>query len=709
MELANFLKLLKKFRLALILIPLITVVVTFLLARRIPKVYISQSQIATGIVDESQNLINQISQESQINQKFSNIIATMQMRKILSQVSYKLMLHDLTNANPYRPASRLLRNLNPSARQHAIEVYNLMCDEHKMLDLENHDQYGLNSVISSMGYDAGSIGAKLSVFRSENSDFITVQFESENPELSAFVVNTLIKEFTSYYVSQIKDNQSRALSFLDTLLQAKKAAMDTSVLKLKNYKIKNHILNLNEQARSLYTQLADIETRKEQAVKDVAAYTGSINNINKQFNPNDKRYIESTLTQINSNILSTKEQLKQTTDQWIRSNYDATYKSRIDSLQSILTRQINESIDKSTNTPLASKTNLITQKLNLGVQLDLAKYSINSYDNEIQRLRQQLDVLVPNEAVIQTLENEVDVKTREYLEVLQKNNQTTMQSSFSSKMQQIDTAEPEGAQPSKTMLLVVASGVLSFTICLLVLFILFYIDNAIKQPKALANQTGLPVLGVLNGISPQVLDLKQLWNNDNINNEVDFKDQLRSTRFEIDQELKNNKILAITSLDSGEGKTVVALSLAHAYNVIGKKVLIIDGNFESRSISQNLPHKATIEDYFKYGILNAEQGITVMGNKGGNLTLLEIQHERTINERLNELRSMYDVIIIEIPALEKLNKAKEWLLFTDKAIAVFEAGKSLSENKKQLVAYLKSLKDKFSGWVFNKMNPEDAI
>jgi succinoglycan biosynthesis transport protein ExoP len=49
-----------------------------------------------------------------------------------------------------------------------------------------------------------------------------------------------------------------------------------------------------------------------------------------------------------------------------------------------------------------------------------------------------------------------------------------------------------------------------------------------------------------------------------------------------------------------------------------------------------------------------------------------------------------------------LNKAKEWLLFADKTVAVFEANQTLNEPKNEAITYLKFLGSKFSGWIFNK-------
>ena len=53
--------------------------------------------------------------------------------------------------------------------------------------------------------------------------------------------------------------------------------------------------------------------------------------------------------------------------------------------------------------------------------------------------------------------------------------------------------------------------------------------------------------------------------------------------------------------------------------------------------------------------------------------------------------------------MDALNKAKEWLLFADKTIAVFEANQTFNYTKNEGVKYLKFLDSKFGGFIFNKV------
>ena len=102
-ELKKFYNLLYRFKLIVISVPLITIIIAFFLVRNLPDQYVAEGQIATGIVDETQDLVTNVDkQESSINREFSNLIEITRLQKILDLVSYQLILHDLTDAKPFR-------------------------------------------------------------------------------------------------------------------------------------------------------------------------------------------------------------------------------------------------------------------------------------------------------------------------------------------------------------------------------------------------------------------------------------------------------------------------------------------------------------------------------------------------------------------------------------------------------------------------------
>ena len=364
MEEPSFLTLLYRHKFMMITSSIIAVLITFMLTKHLPQSFSSKARLATGLVDqtEAQVLDSKLDpQESKINLEFANLIQSIQLKKIFDQVSYLLIIHDLTNKDAYRMKSKLVNSLNKSAIDHAVAVYTKKYQLREPLFLYDVDQKGLDEVIKSMGYDYETLKSKVSIYRVSNSDFLDLDFDGDNPQFCAFVLNTLCSEFISYYAEIVKESHIKGVNFLENLLEEKRQGMNAKMQLLKDYKIKNRVLNLNEQAKSIYAQIADFESRKELTEKDVVAFTGAIKGIDNKFDPSNRSYIESTFIKINGEIMATKDILKRYTEAYIKSNYSPKVKVKIDSLQSVLTAQITQLSDKYIVNPLSAKESLVTQ------------------------------------------------------------------------------------------------------------------------------------------------------------------------------------------------------------------------------------------------------------------------------------------------------------------------------------------------------------
>ncbi len=711
MELNKFFKLVYKRKYILVIVPLITVIVTYFLVLKLPDTYKSHARISTGIVDQASQLLTNSDniQESRTSQQFSNLLEVFHLKTVFDQVSFKLMLHDLTSNKPFRPPSKLLKEVNPSARAYAIKVFTEKIKTKEPLSLWYANENGLNRLLISMGYDEQTLQKKVLLYRVNNSDFIDVDLETEDPFLSAFIVNTLCKEFLDYYENYIRSNQIRAVNFLDTLMKVKYDSMNNKMRQLRDYKIRNRILNLNEQAKTLYTQITDYETRLQMVNKDVSSYENAIEGIDKKFETKDRRYLESTIVAVNQAILDTRNQLQSVTEELIKNNYDSRVQKKEDSLRTLLEQQILQSTDKLLVSPLSNKQTLVTQRINLEVSKNLALGSIKSIKDEIERLNKKFDLLVPHEALIQNYEGAVDVAGKEYLEILNKFNKTTYETSVGMQLHQIESAMPGPALPSKKLLLVIISGVLSFVFCILILFVIFYLDDAIINAQDLANQTGIPVLSFLPSINTSLLDLSSLLKGEEKNrNTVAFKHLLRSLRFEVEREMASQKMLVITSLNNGEGKSLISMGLAYAFSMVNKKVLLIDGNFDEPTITNISGTSHFLEDYLKNEIsiseVMREGKVSIMGNKGGDTSLFELCDESIVKPKFTYLRDVFDVIIVESPSLDRMNKSREWIVIADKVLGVYASGRSIKPNSKPNIRFIQQLGNRFAGWALNKVH-----
>lgn len=715
-EVVQFLRLLQRNKITLILVPLITVIVCYFLVRRLPDTYESHARIATGLVDKTDQVVTHAKdeQDQQIARKFESLIQVMRLKRTLDQVSYRLILNDLKGLkdSTWREPVRALEEMSKADKVKAIALITGKYQKHEELFLWKPEEKRLNNIIVDMGYGANTLREKLTVYRTGVGDYIDIEYEAEHPDLSAYVINTLAQEFISDNSLRVVGNNKKTIDFLQSFMLQKLNALNQRMNTLKNFKIQNRVLNLNEQAKSIYGQMADFETRRQIAQKDIIAYTAAIGNIDRRFNPAERKYFESALTDINQKIIATKSNLKALNERYILSNFDNRIKFSLDSLRGRLSEEINEASDKYAYNPMVVKQDLVTQKLSMEISLELARNSVASIQGELDRLNRKFDGLVPNEAKIQEYETSIDIASKEYIEALQRYNEASLEFSFPVYLRLIERAMPGDVQASKKMVLVILSGVISFTFCVFVFFILYYLDKSIRYPLQLANETGKPVLGYLNALDKDSnLSLSGMNASDDKAVRL-YKNLVRSIRYELDNEMSDPKVIAVTSLGYGVGKTPFVIALAWAFSKINKTVLIIDGNFSQPDISKLNPDSTSFENFIKSNSLpEAAPGqISILGAKTGDISVLELADEKVISERLQALKTRFDIILIETDSLRAMNRAKEWVRFSDLVVSVFAAGRSIGSEDQSKIQYLNSLNGKFAGWVLTNTEsiPEQA-
>ncbi|MBE9463134.1 GumC family protein [Dyadobacter subterraneus] len=717
-ELLLFFKLLYRNRITLIAIPLVTIVLCYFLVKELPDVYKSHGSISTGLVDKTEQVLSmgEKDQDAEINRKFDNLIQMMTLKKVLDQVSYQLLLHDLKAApgDRFRKFGKTAESMDKATVKQYIALITKKHSIREELMPGSKQNNVIIAMVNEADYGHSAISSKISIYRLKSSDYISLDSEAESPELAAFLINSLTTEFISYYASRLIDNNKLAISFLANFLGQKRSTLTERMNVLRTYKIKNRVLNLNEQARSLYGQIAEYEAKREIAEKDIVAYSAAIRNIDNKFNPADRRYLESALVNINQEIVATKLQLRSLNDTYVRNNFDARYKPGLDSLQTKLTRQIGEASDRYIYNPMVAKDNLVSQKLNLEISLELSSNSVSSIQQELKRLNRKFDALVPNEAEIQEFETGIDIASKEYMEALQRFNDVSLASSFPVFLKQSEKGMPGSIQPSKKMVLLILSGIISITFCLFVFFILYYFDKSIRYPLQLANETDIPVLGYLNQVSGG-MDLGKIQNESSREKSIIlFRNLIRSIRYELDSEYPDPKMIVITSLGEGEGKTLLTISLAWAFSKVNKKVLVIDGNFSSQSITGLNINAVSLDEILngqkQLSAMTGEDDISIVGNRGQDTSLNEIAPANQVREVLEQLKSNFDIILVEADSLVAMNKAKEWISYADVTVGAFASGKTIKPEDRSKIDYFKSLENKFSGWVLTGTRdiPEQA-
>lgn len=707
MDIKSFLKLVNKYKWVLILVPIIAVIITYFLVQNLPKQYSSETQISTGLLDPSKKVIsNETTDFFKVSQQFSNIMEKFKMKKIINILSYNLILHDLEQPRvAFRKYSEKIDSLNAGQRQEVINLYKQKLATKSVLTLADNDgKFKLYDIIESMGYGEELLKKEIDINHTENSDYINVEYVSENPNLSAFVVNNLATEFITNYSSDVSSNQNNSIRLLDSVLKQKELVMNDKNGSLSTFKRSKGVLNLSEQSASVYAQISQYESQRADAIRQIQSNQGAIATIESKLRGSDS-FVNGSSRADNREIVSLKKERELANNAFIENNFRASDQKRVDSLTRLINSKSNQNSDDNVLDPRTSKQALVTQKLNLEIAMQQAKSSMRSIDQELSVLRGRYSSMVPYDADIQNYEREADLATKEYMTALDQFNQNKSGQSMGLRLQIEQLGLPGNPEASKKAIYLAGSGLGSFFLCLTGIFLIFIADNKIKTSAQLASATKANTIGVLNKIESNERNIREIWNDKSGNLNYEFyRDMLRSLRFEISEKMDvdGSKILGITSLVAGEGKTFIAHCLAYAFAMTGKKVLLIADELPVvQSESKALATSQNFQTFLIKKEIHTEDLITIMNKSTARESLLETQSIKSLKAGFDVLSKEFDLIIVDVNALHDINIAKEWLLFTEKNISIFEYGKAFAENDREFAEYIKKLPG-FLGWVLNK-------
>lgn len=690
-----------------ILVPIICAAATYFLVKDLPKKYKSSVQLSTGITDRSREILSGDQLDYfRVSQQFGNIIELMRTKRVLNILSIQLVLHDLQDpSNAFTPLPEEIVSLSQRGLEEVISIFKEKQRNNAFITPMDNGKYPLFDWVRIMGYDEKSISENLAIYRYGESDFINIDYVSESPDLSAFAVNTISKEFIFYYSHVTSNSRRNTLSLLDSILQAKKTIMEEKNAHLKQFKAGSGVLDLAAQSDMIYQQIAQQENRKSQLMGEIESLRGGIRSITEKLNAGNLNNT-STIKE-NNEIIQLGRQLDQANRRYFENNFNPADKRVIDSLEMLRTSKIAALSRQSPVNAEEVRRGLLKEKSDLEIALARAENSMSTINSELGTLRARFGAMMPADAGVQNLQRETDLAIKEYTDAMNKYNQAALEKSAMLNLAIVESGFPGPPEPSKVKQLTAISWFASLVFILTILLVLSLLDHSIKTSSQLAAITGKPVIGGINRIRDSEKDLRVIWDESNEREDhVFYRDLLRSLRFELDKSLSENEnVIGVTSLSDGEGKTFLTSSLAYAFALISKKVLLIGDNYpnltELISNKQQNENQA-FESFLVKKEIKTEDMITVLSKNPDNKSLLELKDSNSLKAAFDVLKKQFDIIIIDLNSLRSISQVKEWLSFTDKSVAVFEAGKQIGARDKQFLSQVDNHAG-FLGWIINKV------
>ena len=550
-----------------------------------------------------------------------------------------------------------------------IEVTDIDAIRTQINKIKNDSYYFIINDTESV-YKKYSSQLEVSLLNQE-ANTIQISFKDNNAQKTSEIVNTIAEEFIKYDLEKKKESSQQILNFIENQNNLIYQQLDSIEGLLMQFGITHQIRNdkdSKETGPERYSiLLSKIEEELDNVEIDISNLKQILDEISKT--PNIKVYdLISLLPSKNDGILisllNQMQNLINQRDLYLNNQTQNSFQIKVIEKQIETQKQTIIDLIKSNYNRALDKKSTLTKKL---VEYELMVYG-NSSAMDLDYLKIKRLYTINEEFYNKLLEKKAEYLISQAGSISQN---TILENSV------IPTTPISPIKTTVILLFLIVALVINI-ILLIVRYLLF---NEITSPDDIRVYSQVPVAGIVPlyktklPVSQLLVDIKP--------NSV-FSEAFRSVRSSLEfiKNIKESKTIAISSTISGEGKTFIALNLGGIYSFQGKKTILIDLDLRkprfhlcfntdnSKGLSTILIGKNKVHDCIKKSKIANLDYITA-GPIPPNPSELTAGNE--ILNVINELKQIYDVIIIDTPPLGLVTDALNIFKSCDYPIYVVKA------------------------------------
>lgn len=568
------------------------------------------------------------------------------------------------------------------------------------------------------------------------SNIINILITSEDPVFAQRVANTIAQVYKEQHALNLNKRTFEAKKFIENQLAVVKERLRNSEEEVRKFREENKLISLSAQTSRMLGQMTALQTGYE---KSVETYE-KINDIEKQL----QRAGDRPLTSKISFYIKEAPGLYQSLN-----NRLVQLMLKRDSLLLIYTEkypqvvEINEQVREIVVNMTAQ---ISSQKKVLAENIKTLKKKIAEMDKHIKAL--------PEKGLkLGRLRQKVGVNREIYILLEKKYQESLIKEA--EKIEEVQIVKPaleptKPINPPKTVATGVVGTLIGLILGIVFGFVVETFDTSIGAIEDVEELIGVNVLGIIPHVSIQDIKATLL---DESRGEMDDKTAEKysrivshfapkSTLAESYRALRTNlsfagvegemKSIVITSSSPREGKSTIVVNLAVTMAQAGNKVLLVDGDMRKsmianvfgidqvpgmsdiilgnysledtvRSVTDIMTGKISMEDIMKTpGMDNLY--IVTSGTIPPNPA--ELAGSRKAAELIKQMKSEYDIVLIDAPPLLAATDAAIYGSIVDGVLLVYRVGVVGRAILKRAKAQLDNVKAKVVGIVLNGLKAE---
>ena len=600
----------------------------------------------------------------------------------------------------------------------------------KALDLGRYPEFGGTANSLTWAHGAGTsrrpaiLGAflgRLLVQRVPNSRLIEVQFEAEDPQLAAQVVNTHLQSYIELNFRSKYDATTQASSWLSGELEELRIKVEKSEDARLAYERQNQIWQIDEKQDITTQKLADLskavtEAQTALAEKEALYRMAASGNVDALPATRENVVIQDLLkrkTELDVNYSEASHQYGP--------NYPKVLRLAAQE------REVDEDLAKARQTVVDS----VQQAFGTARQrVELLLEALNKQKAEANDMAEKL-------VQYHILQHDAQSNKALYDGLLQKLKEAGITAGLrSSNIRVVDPAlapsSPSRPQKARNILLAILVGLVGG-----IGLALFreYLDNTVKSPDDVETLTGLPSLAVvpslagLNGHHGRLSRVSresrpqdtpgprvELLSYDQPKSQISEAFRALRTSLLLSQAEHAPQVILVTSALPREGKTTVAVNLAVTLAQLGDRTLLLDSDLRKpgirRALNLIIGKESGLSSYLA-GVLTLDE-VIIPHPTIKNLEALttgpvppspaDLLSSYRMREAITELRRRYKFIVIDSPPIMAATDAVILSSLTDGVLLVVRSGETPKEAFTRTRDLLAAVKSRLLGVVLNAVD-----
>lgn len=572
----------------LILFPSIVAVLVYFLTSKLPKEFVSGASIYTCIASGVNSSNSDDNGQSNfdynaVNNAFDNLMVTIHSRQTSEEVAVKLLAKHLMLKEPElstlsQEGFDLLAVQIPQDERNTLVGKDEAETTAKIFkELRASGDNTIAELINSSNgfYSIETINSNLTVKRKQASDFIDISFKSSDPGVAVWTVRLLSETFISKFKYLKGSETVNVVKWFETRLQEASNDLNSSEDKLKDFGVRNKIINYQEQTKFLAEEKELNESNYYKELSNNEASKRAIARLE------DKLENRDVLLKNNEELNKLRKKLGEANEQLERAKIYGNPVASIDILSNkvnALKKEIQLYVLQyySLNHTIESvpQENILNKWLNETLMADESEARLKVHIDRRKDFDRQYIEFSPLGMQMSRLEREIDVAEKQYLEILHglhlaKLRQQNIEMSNSL---QITDAPSFPVKPiqNRRLSLIIISFLASFFLLLVYFVARELLDSTIKNGERAEELTGLKLFSAL-----PIINNNDLANAKLENTLLDFAVSNLKIELENSNESISNYLITVISNREQEGKTYASNKLAEKLYSLDYSVLFL--------------------------------------------------------------------------------------------------------------------------------------